>query len=219
MTPLHRGVRNRWAREHSAWTLEQWRQVLFCDECRLCLVPDNHRRRVWREPGNIARLCHSIQRFQQGGGSLMFWAGIMYGRRTPLITIHGNLTSVQYRDRILEPTVRPYRQYLGDNFIFQDDNPRVHRSRLVNTFLQAEEINRIDWPSRSPDMNPIEHAWDQLKHAVRKHRNPPQTLDDLRRVAIEEWDRLEQNRLNDLVDSMPRRVRACANARGGVTKY
>ena len=149
----------------------------------------------------------------------MFWAGIMYGRRAPLIAIEGTLTSVQYRDRILQPIVIPYRQEFGDNFVFQDDNARAHRSRLVNTFIHQAQINRMKWPAVSPDMNPIEQVWDQLKRAVQQRRNPPQTLDDLRRAAIEEWDRLDQECLNHLVDGVPRRVRACCNARGGVTGY
>ena len=85
----------------------------------------------------------------------MFWAGIMYGRRTPLIAIEGTLTSAQYRDRILQPIVVPYRQEFGDNFVFQDDNARAHRSQVINTFIHQAQINRMEWPAVSPDMNPL----------------------------------------------------------------
>lgn len=143
----------------------------------------------------------------------------MYGRRTPLVVVEGNMTSVQYRDRILRPIVQPYQQHIGDRFVLQDDNARPHRSHLVNNFLREAQINRMKWPAVSPDMNPIEHAWDQLKQAVRRRRNPPLTLDDLRRATVEEWDRMEQDNLDRLVDSLPRRVRACFNARGAATRY
>mgnify|MGYP003623327549 FL=1 len=75
----------------------------------------------------------------------MFWAGIMYGRRTPLIAIERTLTSAQYWDRILQPIVVPYRQAFGDNFVFQDDNEHSHHSRLVNTFIHQAQINRMEW--------------------------------------------------------------------------
>ena len=93
MTRLHRGTRYRWDRERLDWNMAQWRQILFSDVCRICLMPDNRRRRVWRAPGKAMRLRYTVPRFQQGGGSVMFWADIMYGCRTPLSAIERTLTS------------------------------------------------------------------------------------------------------------------------------
>ena len=53
LTPIHHGVRYKWAQKHAEWTCQNWHQVLFTDECRICLQPDNRRRRVWR---NLVRL-------------------------------------------------------------------------------------------------------------------------------------------------------------------
>ena len=38
-------------------------------------------------------------------------------------------------------------------------------------YLQQEQITRVDWPACSPDLNPIEHAWDQLGRAVQTRLN------------------------------------------------
>ena len=65
------------------------------------------------------------------------------------------MTSAQYRDRILQPIVVPYKQEFGDNFVFQDDNARSHRSLLINAFIHQAQINRMEWPAVSPDMNPL----------------------------------------------------------------
>ena len=44
-----------------------------------------------------------------------------------------------------------------------DDNARPHRARVVNQYLEQEGIERMNWPARSPDLNPIEHAKDMLQ--------------------------------------------------------
>ena len=41
-------------------------------------------------------------------------------------------------------------------------------------------------------MKPIEHAWDTLKRVVFERGDPPTTLRDLRRIAVEEWDSMDQ---------------------------
>ena len=61
------------------------------------------------------------------------------------------------------------------------------RSPLV--VVQSVEV--LEWPSRRPDLNPIEHIWDQVGRRVRQHVNPPQTLGDLERALVEQWRRME----------------------------
>ena len=77
LTPRHYAARYRWAQQHAEWTRQNWHKVLFIVECRICLQPDNHRRRVWRQSGQAERLGHDVQRVQQDDDSLMFWGGII----------------------------------------------------------------------------------------------------------------------------------------------
>ena len=71
-------------------------------------------------------------------------------------------------------------------FVLMDENSRPHRAHLVKEFLHDNNIARLEWPACSPDMNPIEHAWDTLKRAVFGRIHPSTTLRDLRRIAVEE---------------------------------
>ncbi|GBL93447.1 hypothetical protein AVEN_59656-1 [Araneus ventricosus] len=64
-----------------------------------------------------------------------------------------------------------FRGAVGPEFILLDDNARPHGALLVDEFLESEDIHRMDWPARSPDLNPIEHVWDALGRAIAT-RNP-----------------------------------------------
>ena len=115
LTPRHHAAWYKWACKHTEWTRQNWHQVLFTDECRICLQPDNRRRHVWRQSGQAERLKHTVQQVQQGGGSLMFWGGIMWGRRMPLVVMEDAETAIRYRNDILRPILQPYRQNFERN--------------------------------------------------------------------------------------------------------
>ncbi|UYV77443.1 hypothetical protein LAZ67_15001039 [Cordylochernes scorpioides] len=203
LTSAHRRARLNWCLEHHAWTHDQWANVLFSDESRFSLNTDSRRVFIWREPGTRyhPRNIREIDSFR--GGSLLVWAGISSSRRTPLhIFSGGTLTAQRCRDEILEPYLRPYRDQIGHNLIFMDVNARPHRARVVNEYLQSENIRRMDWPARSPDLNPIEHVWDALGRRIGARHPSPRTLVELRTALLQEWGLLPLDLPQSLVNSM-----------------
>jgi len=149
----------------------------------------------------------------------MVWGGMGRAHRTPLYRVQGNLTGNSYRDNILEPIVIPTLQAMGAGAIFQDDNARPHRARVVNEFLQQQQVNRLQWPACSPDLNPIEHLWDELGRRVRTPPPPALNLDQLFEMLEEEWHNIPQMTLRRLVESMRQRWLACIRGNGGHTQY
>ena len=77
----------------------------------------------------------------------------------------------------------------------------------------------MDWPIRSPDMNPIEHVWDQMSVWIRDMDDPPSTVAELNNAVRQAWDAVWQGRVQTVVESMPRRVSALLAARGGHRRY
>ncbi|GFV70726.1 transposable element Tcb2 transposase [Trichonephila clavipes] len=167
---------------------------------------------------NNPAFVHESIRF--GGGVALVYGGISIDGCTDLYIIRdGPLTARRYRDEILRPIVVPYAAAIGDDFILMDDNCRPHRANLVEDFLFEEGIVRMEWPACSPDMNPIEHVWDALGRRVAGRQPPPQTLQELERALLEEWDRIPQLVINNLIDSMPQRCSTLLAVRGNHTPY
>ncbi|UYV67084.1 hypothetical protein LAZ67_4003848 [Cordylochernes scorpioides] len=104
-------------------------------------------------------------------------------------------------------------------FNFMDDNARPHRARLVNEYLQSENIRRMDWPARSPNLNPIEHVWDALGRRIGARHPSPRTLVELRTALLEEWGLLPLDLLQSLVNSMRARCETLIAVRGDHTSY
>ena len=127
------------------------------------------------------------------------------------------MTAVRYRDEILRPVAVPFVQQR--NLILQQDNARPHVARVCQDFLANNNIAPLAWPPYSPDLTPIEHIWDELDSRVRKRRNPPATLAQLRNALIDEWNNVPMRTVNALVNSIQRRIRAATAARGGHTRY
>ncbi|GFV91323.1 transposable element Tcb2 transposase [Trichonephila clavipes] len=77
----------------------------------------------------------------------------------------------------------------------------------------------MEWPASSPDMNPIEHAWDALRRRVDGRQPPSQTLQEMERALLEEWDRISQLVINSLIDTMSQRCSTLLAFRGNHTPY
>ena len=185
LTPEHRRLRLDFSQEHRNIPLARLRSVLFTDESKFCVDFNDDRRRMWRQKNERFRDCCVLEHDRFGGPSVFVTGGISYDGSTDLYVIaNGALTGVRYRDETLHEFVRPYAGAVGQDFLLMDDNAGPHRARVVTEYLEHEGIERMNWPARSPDINPIEHVWDIPQKRVSARPAQPRTREDLTRVLI-----------------------------------
>ncbi|GFU00531.1 transposable element Tc1 transposase [Trichonephila clavipes] len=130
---------------------------------------------IWRESGTAYRPENIQEKDRYPTCSIMVWAGIMINGRTRLhVVANGTMTGQRYIDEVLLP----------------------------HDCLDSEGIQRLVWPARSPDLNPIENVWDALGRQVAGRNYPPTNKNTLIRALTEEWDKLPQQLLDNVVQSM-----------------
>ena len=221
LTLRHRKTRLQWARNHRRWTLRSWRRIHWSDESRFLLKPVDGRTRVWRERNTAYRDNNILGTTAFGGGGVTVWGCFSHDCKLDMHVLHGTLNGQRYRDDILNTIVSPHfdNHALADRPVFQDDNARPHRARIVNAYLTSESIDTLPWPAMSPNMNPIEHVWDFIGRKLNQRQPKCATIPELRVALVQEWQRFPQYRLRRLVQGMRRRVLNLYRKRGIYTRY
>jgi transposase len=85
--------------------------------------------------------------------------------------------------------------------------------------LRELGITVLEWPPQSPDLNPIEHLWDHLKRQLAKYGTPTSGAIDLWDHVLEEWWKIEDKTCLHLIDSLPNRIDAVINTKGGAIRF
>ncbi|GFW85008.1 transposable element Tcb2 transposase [Trichonephila clavipes] len=220
LTRQHRTARLQWCCEYHNWTEQDWACVLFSDESRFSLSSDCRHQLIWRESGTAYRPENIREKDRYPTCSIMVWAGIMINGHTRLhVVANGTMTGYRYIDEVLLPHVRLFRGAVGDKFVFMEDNATCHRTLTVQDCLDSEGIQRLVWPARSPDLNPIENVWDALGRQVAGRNYPPTNKNTLIRALTEEWYKLPHQLQDNVVQSMVRRVECCITLHGGHIPY
>lgn len=217
LTLRHRQARLRWARQHFRFTRADWANVLFVDETRVKLRGADGRTRIYRRRGERTNANCVLEADAYGGGSVMIWAGISMHTKTPAVSVDGNLTARRYQDQIITPVLLPHFRANRGMMLAQDNAP-CHTARATQGMLQLNQVRVIPWPSKSPDLNPIENVWDLLKRRIRKLPQQ-QNLRGLGIIIQQAWQAIPQRYLQRYIISMRARCRAVIDAQGGHTRY
>jgi hypothetical protein len=194
---------------------------MFTDETKINRIGSDGRQWVWKRAGAPLQSQHILQTIKFGGGYVMIWGCMTTAGVGLMCRIEGKMDAELYEE-ILEDHVFQTLEYYdldSSNFIFQQDNDPKHTSKRAKKWFEDHEVQLLDWPAQSPDLNPIEHLWHILKMHLQQYENPPKGIQELWERVQEEWEKIPKEECVNLINSMPRRIKAVLKAKGGHTKY
>ena len=152
--------------------------------------------------------------------TLNVWAGITLKGKTDLVFYEGGLKALEYQ-RILEKTLLPFASDVFEDdeieWELQQDKATSHTAATTKKWLEDHNVDTIeDWPTKGDDINPIENLWSIMDERVAKRKF--RTEKGMKKAVIEEWKKLEERTVCNLVNSVPDRIRKVMKAKGGHTK-
>jgi len=213
LNPINIEGRLNWAMARVTW-LNTWERVVFSDESRFCLHESDGRVRIWRSIGQRFLPEYIEELPQAGHRSLLVWGAIWMNGKSVLQIIPGAVNGNSYT-QIMQTFLNTSQPPL--DFLFQDDNAPPHRALEVIQFKNNMGIRSLRWPSRSPDLNPIENLWSFLSRKVKE--SAPINMIQLRQVLVQQWANIPQLYINRLILSMRNRIGEVIRNRGGHTHY
>ena len=221
LSKRHRRERLDFAISHRDWTVEDWKKVVWSDETKINCLGSDGRKWAWKKAGEglSDRIVEGTVKF--GGGSLMMWGCMMWEGVGYGCKIDGRMDAELYT-QILEDELQQSLRFYGKevtDIIFQQDNDPKHKSKRATKWFEDHNYDVMIWPAQSPDLNPIEHLWTHLKKKLAEYEEAPKGIQELWGRAEEEWNKIDEEICQNLIESMPRRIEAVVKAKGGYTKY
>jgi len=143
------------------------------------------------------------------------WGGFAYRK------VQGKMDAEQYCEILDEGMVESFEKLdMPENeWYFQQNNDPKHTSQRATQWFSDNNIQVLQWPAQSPDLNPIEHLWHHLKSKLQQYETPSKGVHELWERVEKEWNKISPEEFRTLIESMPRRVKAVIKANGGHTKY
>ncbi|KAJ1299603.1 hypothetical protein OPQ81_012023 [Rhizoctonia solani] len=220
LTRAHIKAHLEFAKVHKDWTVEDWKRVLWSDETKINRLWSDGVHWAWAWPGEKLSDQLIVPTANFGGGSLMFWGCMGWNGTGHGAKIDSQLNKELYV-KILADEFLDSLDYLRmeREVIFQHDNAHPHKAKMTLEWLEENEIECLEWPANSPDLNPIENLWAELKRRLGEYENPPAGILELWERVQVVWNGLEQDYCQKLIDSMPRHMALVLENKGKAIPY
>ena len=192
------------------------RNVIWSDEKRFCLDGPDGLHSHWADMCLPRRI---FSRTQREGGGLMIWASFSAKGKSKLVFVEGNLNAAAYTNMLEDTMISLLSEYHSERAIYQHDNAPAHSPNHTTEFLMDCEFEVMEWPARSPYLNPIENLWAGLVRDIYDAIRQFYELDDLKEAILYAWENIDDELLRNLAFTMAARCANVIEKRGGAVAY
>lgn len=156
--------------KYKDWTIDDWKKVIWSDECSIWIEVNPRRQWVIRRPGERLDRKFVKKTFKSAQVKVMVW-GCFTGDKVGSLVVcdEGGIGANEYEDilydglfslidDIFQP-LEPDAIQIADasTFLFMQDNASCHKAQCILEFLQENHVPRMEWPPQSPDLNPLDN--------------------------------------------------------------
>jgi len=145
--------------------------ILRSDETKIELFGLHAKCYVGQKPSTAHHPSNTIHNLKHGGGSIMLWGCFLVAGTGRFARKEGAMNGAKYRQILEENLLQSAKDLrIWRRFMFQQDNDPKHTAKATLELLQNMNLQVLEWPSYSPDLNPIVNLWRKdLKIAVHQH--------------------------------------------------
>ena len=221
--------------------MEDWKKVIWSDETLIRVGVDNRHRRVIRPDGKGLDERYLMPSLKSTQVTIMVWVCFCDDMLSPILAFDkGGIGAAEYTEVLYDGLLSMIDDVLGPledldtvrtmdvhELLFMHDNAPCHNNQEVRDLLKDYNIPIMSWPPQSPDLNPMEQLWPELKHRFHirflelglRPSTTPAAAAKYISIIQEVWAEIARSLLRRLLESMPERVAAVIAAKGGHTKY
>ena len=207
LTEEHKRARVRWAIRHKD---DDWTRTIFTDETGYQLFRNTIRR--WSKTPSA-----EVKRVPRNRQKIMAWGAISLKGLVGYYSFREIMDGPYFVQILREHLIPNARRQFGRRWRLQMGNDPKHRSRVALNFMDEQVPEILEWPSNSPDVNPVENLWSIMKRRVEKRR--PSNHDELDQYLHEEWQNVDISIVINLINSMRKRCLALIASRGERISY
>ena len=174
-----------------------WNNVIYTDETSVSLGPRT--KKIWKRRGEKV-----YTRRKSHYEKVHVWGSFSRKGFGKIVLFTENLTGKKMIEIYKSGLLPIYPDIGRGNWVLLEDNDPKHKAKIVQQYREEKNIERITWPSNSPDLNPIENVWNVMKNQVAELQ--PSNLTQLQSLIKKVWNNFPQKMAQNLINSMPSRL-------------